>query len=499
MRASILSVTGRTVLGAAVFVLAVLPAGAQVIDPTSCDLELPPGVFEQVGLQVCVPGIDVTKADIFLLADNTASMGAVIASIQSGAAGLTSQLLNLQGFDIQIGAGNYTDIPPFVPNPFELQQPITNVEADIITAINNWTFAAGGDVAESQFYAMHRICNDPAIGFRPDAKRIIVWFGDSPAHDPICAPILQLYGEAPIDVTEASLTAELVGAGPFGGTSVIAISTPFSSLVPDALNNDPLGPGGIFAEDYTMLGCAQNGTAGQANRIAAATQGLTTEVTEPNAIVAAILDAINSVLNEVTITLVPTGDIAPFVSLVEPVEFVVQLPNDSQLEECVEFTITFEGQNCVENTSVFEGGIDVLINGNPVATKTVTITQPGCIEAVCLLFLGFEDVSLPIPGGSGNDAFHVLPLQSWAVLLDSVPKFHIPRDPVLDGVSVFFQVGMSNWIDFPNDPIKTSNGLEVVLGHDSYPYGNSSGMQMFLKQPPLLGGTLEPGFSIDGL
>lgn len=479
--------------------LVAVPASAQYVTPDVCELTLDPGVLQQVGLTVCVPGVDVNKADIFLLADNTASMGTVIASIQAGAAFLTSTLLNQPGVDLRIGVGRYTDVPPFVPNPFELQRSITGDETSIIDAINDWTFAAGGDVAESQFYAMHRLCVDPAVGWRPDAKRIIVWFGDSPAHDPICKEIPQLYGEAPVAITEASLTAELVASGPFGGTTVIAISTPFSINVPDALNNDPLGPNGIFAQDYSLLGCEQNGTAGQAARITAATQGLDTSISDPQAIIDAILAAIESILTEVTITLVPFGDIVPFVSALLPPEITVQVPGDEEDEACVQFTVAFEGQACLENTHIFEGGIDVLVNGNPVATKQVVIVQPGCEDVICTMFLGLESASIKLPGGATNDYLLLQPVASWPVLLDSVPKFHIPNNPVLEGMPVYFQVGMSNWFDFPSDPIKVSHGLRVVLGQGSQNYGQASGMQIFLKQPPLLGGVLEPGFSIDGL
>jgi hypothetical protein len=499
MRRSVRLHTVRRLATAALLLFATTPAFSQTIDPETCELTLDPGVLAATGLEVCVPGVEVGKADIFLLADNTASMGDVIASVQSGAATLTSTLLNLPDIDIQIGVGNYTDVPPFTPAPFSIMQPVTNDLPSIVSAINTWTFADGGDVAESQFYAMHRICKDPAIGFRPDAKRIIVWFGDSPAHDPICGPVLQLYGEPPVDLTEALLTDELTSTGPFGGTTVIAISTPFSQLVPDALDNDPLGPGGIFAEDYISLGCPQNGTAGQATRIANATSGISTFVTEPQAITDAILDAIESILTEVTITLQPTGDIAAFVTSVDPPEFVVQLPNDESQLECVEFTVNWEGQACAENTYVFEGGIDILVNGNPVATKDVVIEQPGCDEVMCLMYMGLAAASLPIPGGDPQDLLYLHPMASWPVLMDSVPSFAIPNDPALEGVRVYFQVGMYNAVDFPVDPLQVSNGLEVILGEGNRIYGQGTGIALYLEQPPLLGGVLEPGFVVEGM
>ena len=49
---------------------------------------------------------------------------------------------------------------------------------------------------------------DPAggsIGWRSDAERILVWFGDAPGHDPVCAAISGLG----FDITEATLTVKL--------------------------------------------------------------------------------------------------------------------------------------------------------------------------------------------------------------------------------------------------------------------------------------------------
>ena len=47
---------------------------------------------------------------------------------------------------------------------------------------------------EGQLFALDRLANDVDpnggdIGRRPGAKRIIVWFGDQPGHDPVCAAI----------------------------------------------------------------------------------------------------------------------------------------------------------------------------------------------------------------------------------------------------------------------------------------------------------------------
>lgn len=474
------------------------PLFGQTIDPTSINLSLPPGELADSLIEVCIPGVDVAKADVFLLADNTASMGDPIATVQAGAALITSTLLGRVGTDIRVGVGNYNDVPPFVPNPFTLQQPITDDETAIIDAINDWTAQAGGDVAESQFYAMHRLVVDPAVNWRPDAKRIIVWFGDSPAHDPICGPLLQLYGEPPVDLTEAVLISELQGAGPFGGTTVIAISTPFSVLIPDALNNDPLGPGGIFGIDYTELGCPQNGVAGQADRIAGATAGISITIPTPREIVDVILDSIDSILTEVTVTAVPFGDIAPFVDVITPPEFVVQLPQDEELSECVTFNVAWEGPPCTEDQYEFTGGINIFVNGNLAGTVDVTISQAECEPVVCAyLFIGLFDIMLPVPQGDETDQLLVRPLHYWNICTDNIPAWDIPEDGALVGLTFYLQVAIKDALTYPLDPIKTSNGLQVVVDSGAFPYGVASGLDLFAVTQPLLGQTFEIDFELN--
>lgn len=351
---------------------------AQTIDPTSCAFTLAPGETASVEIEVCVPGQE-NQADIYFLADNTESMGAVIDVVKNNASGLVGALLARTDVDIQIGIGHYRDIPP-VSNPFSHQQDVTDDGLAIVAAIDAWSNGGGGDVAESQFYAMHRIATDATLGFRPGAKRILVWFGDSPAHDPICAPIVGLF-EAPVEIDEASVIAELLAAGPAGGTSVIAISTPFSGQVPDGLDNDPIGPDRAFVVDYeTILQCPQDGVAGQATRIADATGGLSTGIQSPEDIVDVILDSLASILTEVTVTVTPVGDIVPYVDVVLPDPLDLVLPQTPNEEVCGLVDVALVGQPCdgVAGPQVLVGGLEVRVNGQLIGTKEVVITQEEC-------------------------------------------------------------------------------------------------------------------------
>ena len=132
-------------------------------------------------------------------------MDPILAAVRAGASSILS---GLTGFDFAFGVGNYKDFPndPYAFNP---QQSVTKVIADVQNAINGWSSSGGNDIPEGQFFALDKLAEPPAgpIGWRPDSKRIIVWFGDAPGHDPVCSAIA---GTA-ANITEGSVTTKLVG------------------------------------------------------------------------------------------------------------------------------------------------------------------------------------------------------------------------------------------------------------------------------------------------
>ncbi len=141
----------------------------------------------------------------------------------------------MPGIDFAFGVGNYEDFPQTAADPaFTHQQSLTKVEADVTNAINAWVLGDGQDGSEGQFYALTKLAEQPGgtIGWRKMSKRIIVWFGDAPGHDPICT---QISGEAS-DITEATTTSALSKEK----ITVLAISTTTSAaFYPDGLDDDP--------------------------------------------------------------------------------------------------------------------------------------------------------------------------------------------------------------------------------------------------------------------
>jgi hypothetical protein len=129
------------------------PAAGATIDPTTNDLVLELGETETEIVTVRIPAMaGVAKADVYLLADTTGSMGPVIAAVQAGANAIVGA--NYGAVDIAFGVGNYRDLPGTNP-PFVHQlNPDTNA-ANVVAAINAWVVGGGGDQSEGQLYALH--------------------------------------------------------------------------------------------------------------------------------------------------------------------------------------------------------------------------------------------------------------------------------------------------------------------------------------------------------
>src|SRR5262249_10509497 len=152
---------------------------------------------------------------------------------------------------------------------------------------------------EGQLFALEQIGND-TIGWRPDSKRILVWFGDAPGHDPICTAI----SGHPTDITQATATAALAKV------TVLAISTTTGFV--NRLDDDPT----VNAADYAGT-CAIGGTPGQATNIAAgaAPGGSHTTGINAGAIVNTLIGLIKTAVATInSLSLVPTGCVGEFVT-----------------------------------------------------------------------------------------------------------------------------------------------------------------------------------------
>jgi hypothetical protein len=80
----------------------------------------------------------------------------------------------------------------------------------------------------------------------------------------------------------------------------------------------------------------------------------------------------------------------------------------------------------------------------------------------------------------------------------TIPVLLIPNDPQLHWALLFSQVLVFNPVDFAKDPVKMSNGLQIVLGDQAIPFGPASGSSLQATEPTPLGGRIVQEFVIDG-
>lgn len=334
------------------------------IDPARNDLTLKECDKFSETVTVFIPNTAaLAKADIYFLADTTISMLPILSAVKAGASAILS---GLTGFDFAFGVGNYKDFPSD-PYAFQPQQAVTNNLAAVQAAINTWSKSGGEDTAEGQFFALDRIAEPPGgpIGWRPDSKRIIVWFGDAPGHDPICAKISGLAA----DITEATVTAKLVSEK----ISAIAISTTTGTA--GALDADPVP----LSIDYNAACGAPGGSAGQATRIAAQTGGIHATGIDATTIVQTIIDLVKAVLGPINnVSLIPDAVIVPFVTSIVPAGGYGPLPRDK--DHTLKFEVSFSSDflDCATRDRVFVGTLDVVVDGAIVGRKPTRITVPAC-------------------------------------------------------------------------------------------------------------------------
>ena len=288
-------------------------------------------------------------------------MGGILNAVQTGANNILT-VLNGLGIDLAFGVGNYKDFPKDA-YAFQHQLGPTPVAADVTAAINAWAALGGFDGPEGQLFALDSLAVPPGapIGWRAGSKRIIVWFGDVPGHDPICAAI----SGAPADITEVTVTGKLT----LETITVLAISTATPGLDGDPKNG---------AVDYAAACGPPGGTPGQGTRLATATGGAFVTGINPGDIANTIIGLVSAAVASINnVKLVPSASIAPFVASVAPPGGYGPLAGD--LDHTLTFEVKFFGKiPCRNEAQVFNGSLDLVADGVVVGAKPVEITVPRC-------------------------------------------------------------------------------------------------------------------------
>ncbi len=268
-----------------------VPADAGAIEPATFEASI--DLRETITIEKTVyvdPESPVDLVDVFFLFDNTGSTEPIIRAVKRASARLLDRIAGgdprFAGIDVGFGVGRYLRDPGEGVHPrrsYQLQQPITTYTGAALAAIDAWRLGSGGDDPEGNFFALHQVATQgaptdgvgrsdrgigtgQATGWRANSGRIIVWFGDAPAH------------ESTVDLRE--VVDALVD----------------SNVVVAALNTKRSGRG----IDYN----------GQASTIASATGGTLTNGISTAGITDFILDVVASALSarDIDLTLATSGD-----------------------------------------------------------------------------------------------------------------------------------------------------------------------------------------------
>lgn len=393
-----------------------------------------------------IPANFYQLVDVYFLADTTGSMGEQLQIVKDNIASILATL-TASGYNFAFGAGNYKDFPS---DPYQFQHNIspTSDMAAVVEAVNYWYADGGNDGAEAQFYALDRLANDPGIGWRPGAQRIVVWMGDYPGHDPICNALTGLG----YDITEDSV----IGSLQANAIKVIAVSVG----IYNGLDADPTPLSGDYAS-----ACGIGGSAGQATRIADATGGTAMSELYATDLAYAILNLVEPGTGYINyVQLVPTGDTASFVTYLSPDGYGPIDPSGGPFD--LPFEVVFTGAvPCSTAPQVFYGTIDLVVDGVTAAQKQVQITVPACSEggpcaeleaaadAALLQLAGTKYFTVPSEGSSCGDILPPGSVCGEAGLPDLRPCF------------------LLKWGDGPRDQFETED-FEIALLAVCSPYSN---------------------------
>lgn len=151
------------------------------------------------------------QTDVYLLADNTGSMSTAIKTAKERA----TQFFRIFGTrrDISFGVGSYKDETELTDG-FQHQQTISEDDASVERAIDEWQASGGGDIDEANLIALYKVATLDEIGWRQGARRFVVMFGDVPGHEPSCKLGKVIDRQAVVDaLKEKGITVVMVNFG----------------------------------------------------------------------------------------------------------------------------------------------------------------------------------------------------------------------------------------------------------------------------------------------
>lgn len=150
------------------------------------EYELCPGDDVALPMHVYLPPAPA-QADIVFAFDTTGSMSGVTGTMRGAAAQVITNLQTLIE-DVRFSVVDFRDYPPEVPSvsevwPYLLREPLTRDVAAIQASIDALDTAGGHDDQESYTRVLYEAYADQNQQWRPDARRLVIMFGDSVPRD----------------------------------------------------------------------------------------------------------------------------------------------------------------------------------------------------------------------------------------------------------------------------------------------------------------------------
>ena len=169
-----------------------LPPNETVVSPAAISATIPAGQSAETPLTVTLGAHAVQRADVLILFDLTGSMGGVLSTAKSNAVNIMNRIRTMVP-DSAFGVGSFADYPHCYnyagynncygsSGDFGWHQDhdITTDITAINSTINSLYLHSGSDWPEDYTRALYE---SQFASWRPEAKRIVIIFGDAPAHD----------------------------------------------------------------------------------------------------------------------------------------------------------------------------------------------------------------------------------------------------------------------------------------------------------------------------
>ncbi|KAI0559859.1 von Willebrand factor A-like protein [Gracilaria domingensis] len=157
--------------------------------------------------------------DIYFLTDATSSMASEIDTAKEKFRAVISERLGAK--DTPFGSSFWETLPEGLPpvsrhfgigifrdeeeldNGFENVHSMSDDTASVLTSINSIEATGGSGGAEANLVALYKVATDESIGWREDSRKLLVYFGDFPGHEPSCVGGLEITRNTVIDAINA--------------------------------------------------------------------------------------------------------------------------------------------------------------------------------------------------------------------------------------------------------------------------------------------------------